>query len=113
MLIKFYNTDENAIIAKTMLAPWDYYIKEKACGMMIVDIYSSCVNEALFIDLDEANIDYQIISDNEERAFDSALETLRESIAKLSKTIEKSFVISTAYADALKTITEEVEDCGE
>ena len=114
MKIKFYNVEEDTIIAKTMLAPWDY-TKIDTKEIMVLDIHPSCVNEALFIDLDEANIDYEIMS-AEAGAFESSLKALRDSIAKISASIETSFVSSTAYADALKAFTEfagEVEDHGD
>lgn len=112
MKIKFCNADEDTIIAKTMLAPW-HYTKINNKEIMILDIHPSYINEALFIDLDEANIDYQIISDDEEDAFYSALEALRESIAKINESIGTSVMSSTIYTDALKAFEEEVEDYGE
>ena len=116
MKIKFYNISEDTITAKTMLAPWDYDIKTDTSEVMVLDIHPSCVNEALFIDLDEANINYEIMS-AEAVAFESSLKALRDSIAKISASIETSFVSSTACTDALKSLSKAlskgVEDCGE
>lgn len=112
MKIKFYNIDEDTIIRKTMLAPWDYDIQTNTKEVMVLDIHPSCVNEALFTDLDEANINYEIMS-AEAVAFESSLKALRESIAKISKGIETSFTSSAVYSDALKAFAEGVKSCGE
>lgn len=111
MKIKFYNIDEDTIIRNTMLAPWDYDIKTDTSEVTILDIHPSCVNETLFIDLDEANINYEIMCDGKEPDYASALEALRESIATISESLRAS-MSSTTY-DALKAFAEGVKGCGE
>lgn len=110
MKIKLYNTNEYDIMAYTTLAPWEYNITEKADEVMIMEIESRYVNEDIFIDLDNMDIEYEIISTDKEDDFYSSLEALRESIAKLSEGIAVS---STTYTDALKAFTEGVKRRGE